>query len=145
MRSGLEKNDYTENQNKILMCSFLAKLYNYKLITSEVIFSSLYMILIYHPDYNFGKREFTLDNALDKPSNVFRILMVVIILDNCGVYLTEGNKKEKLMEFIHFLQIYILTKVLFISNTSLENHSFRRGEQNYKLLRAVIPKFTYLQ
>ena len=113
LRSGLEKNDYTENQNKILMCTFLAKLYNYKLITSDVIFSSLYMILIYHPDWNFGKREFSLDNTLDRPSNTFRILMVINILDTCGMYLAEGNKKEKLSEFIHFLQIYILTKVYY--------------------------------
>ena len=94
------------------MCSFLAKLYNYKLITSEIIFSELYMILVYHPDWNFGRREFTLDNPLDKPSDIFRILMVVNILDTCGMYLTEGSKKERLMEFIHFLQIYILTKVI---------------------------------
>ena len=64
------------------------------------------MIITYNPEWNFYKRELIADNPLDSPYDTFRIQMVISILDISGQYF----KKDKLDEFVHFLQIYILSK-----------------------------------
>jgi regulator of nonsense transcripts 2 len=105
-RIGLDKNDFNDNQHRILMCMLISQFYIYKLISSELVFYVSYMILTYNPEWNYYRRELIADNPLDSPYDTFRIQMVVTILDICGQYF----KKEKLDEFIHFLQIYILSK-----------------------------------
>ena len=110
IRIGLEKNDFNDNQHKILTCMLMSHFYSYKLINSDIIFYTLYMILTYNNEWNSGRREFISDNPIDLPSDTFRIQMVITILDICGSHLNSGSKKEKLTEFLHFLQLYILSK-----------------------------------
>jgi regulator of nonsense transcripts 2 len=110
IRIGLEKNDFNDNQHKILTCMLISHFYSYKLINSDIIFYTLYMILTYNHEWNSGRREFIADNPIDLPSDTFRIQMVITILDICGSHLNSGSKKEKLNEFLHFLQLYILSK-----------------------------------
>jgi regulator of nonsense transcripts 2 len=111
IRIGLERNDFNDNQHKILMCILLAQFYIHKLINSDMVFYTLYMILTYNPDWNSEKRELVVDNIYDLPTDTFRINMVMSILDICGNYFNKkGPKKDKLNEFIYFLQLYILSK-----------------------------------
>lgn len=110
IRIGLDRNDFNDNQHKVLMCILVAQFYNYKLIHSDLVFYVLYLILTYNPEWNLDRRELTADNPLDPPADTFRLQMVVSVLDICGVHLNTGMKKEKLDEFLHFLQIYILSK-----------------------------------
>jgi regulator of nonsense transcripts 2 len=69
--------------------------------------------LTYNPEWELGRRELVGDNPLDSPRDTVRIIMVVTILDNCGTAMKERNNKDKLERFIHFFQIYILSKVSF--------------------------------
>ncbi len=110
LRIGLDRNDFNDNQHKILTCMLISHFYSYKLINSDIIFYTLYMILTYNPEWNSGRREFITDNPIDLPCDTFRIQMVISILDICGNHLNAGSKKEKLNEFLHFLQMYILSK-----------------------------------
>lgn len=111
LRIGMDRNDFNDNQHKILMCLLVSYFYSFKLIHSDLLFYVLYMILTYNPEWNIGRRELILaDNPLDMPSDTFRIQMVICILDICGQHLNTGAKTEKLLEFLHFLQIYILSK-----------------------------------
>lgn len=111
IRIGLEKNDFNDNQHKILMCLLVSNFYLYKLISSDVVFYTLYMILTYNNEWNQGRRELIADNPWDLSSDTFRILMVISVLEIIGSLLnTSTNKKDKLNEFFHFLQIYVLSK-----------------------------------
>jgi regulator of nonsense transcripts 2 len=110
IRIGLDRNDFNDNQHKILMCLLCSNFYTYKLINSDLIFYVLYMILTYNPEWNSGRRELLPENPLDMPSDTFRMQMIISILDLCGQHLNTGSKKERLYEFLHFLQLYILSK-----------------------------------
>jgi regulator of nonsense transcripts 2 len=110
IRIGIERNDFNDNQHKVLMCMLISHFYSYKLITSDIVFYTLYMILTYNPEWNYGRREFITDNPLDTPTDSFRIQMIITVLDICGSILNNGPKKEKLNEFLHLMQIYVLTK-----------------------------------
>jgi regulator of nonsense transcripts 2 len=109
VRIGLDRNDFNDNQHRVWICIIISQLYCSKIIGTDMIFYVLYMILTYNPEWNFYKRELVADNPLDSPHDTFRIVMVISIIDRCGVHFT-GINKDKLDEFIHFLQIYILSK-----------------------------------
>jgi len=111
LRISLDRNDFYDNQHKILICMILSNFYREKLFNSDIIFYVLYMILTYNPDWNFGRRELLADNQLDDVSDTIRIQMVVNILEISGSILNMGTKKDRLVEFMHFLQIYVLSKL----------------------------------
>ena len=111
LRICLDRNDFYDNQHKVLICMTLSHFYVQKLFNSDIIFYVLYMILTYNPDWNNGRRELLRDNPIDDVNDTIRIQMVVTILDICGGILNMGTKKDRLVEFMHFLQIYILTKL----------------------------------
>ncbi|KAG7113270.1 Regulator of nonsense transcripts UPF2 like protein [Verticillium longisporum] len=48
--------------------------------------------------------------ALDPSDDFFRIRLVAIILETCGVYFTKGAAGKKLDHFLYFFQYYIYTK-----------------------------------
>lgn len=111
LRISLDRNDFYDNQHKILICMILSHFYREKLFNSDIIFYVLYMILTYNPEWNLGRRELLADNPLDDVSDTIRIQMVVNILEICGSILNMGTKKDRLVEFMHFLQIYVLSKL----------------------------------
>jgi len=111
LRICLERNDFYDNQHKILICMILSHFYREKLFNSDIIFYVLYMILTYNPEWNIGRRELLADNPLDDVNDTIRIQMVVIILEIAGSILNMGTKKDRLIEFMHFLQIYVLSKL----------------------------------
>ena len=110
IRIGLERNDFNDNQHKILLSNLLGYFYIYKIINTDLLYYTLYMIINFNPEWSYGRKDLIINNPLDSPVNTFRILMIITTLDICGYKLTNKNKKEKLDEFIQYLQIYILTK-----------------------------------
>lgn len=111
LRICLDRNDFYDNQHKILICMIISHFYREKLFNSDIVFYLLYMILTYNPEWNLGRRELLADNPLDDVNDTIRIQMVITILDICGSILNMGTKKERLLEFMHFLQMYVLSKL----------------------------------
>ena len=110
IRIGLERNDFNDNQHKILLSTLIGYFYLNKIINNEIVYYTMYMILLFNPDWSNGVKELIADNPLDSSVDTFRVLMIITILEICGTKLNKGKKKEKFDEFIQFLQIYILTK-----------------------------------
>ena len=109
IRIGLERNDFNDNQHKLILSIIVGNFYVHKIITSDLVFYILYMIITFNPQWSIGNKELMIDNPLDSPFDTFRIQMILKILDICGKKLLN-KKKENLDKFIEFLQMYILSK-----------------------------------
>ncbi|KAJ0982711.1 hypothetical protein J5N97_010966 [Dioscorea zingiberensis] len=103
IRLGLELNDYGMQQKRIAHMRFLGELYNYELVDSSVIFETLYLILV----FGHGTSE---QDALDPPEDLFRIRMIITLLQTCGHYFDRGSSKRKLERFLIYFQRYVLSK-----------------------------------
>jgi hypothetical protein len=110
IRIGLERNDFNDNQHKILLSMIIGYFYMNNILKTGLLYYVLYMIIQFNPFWSNGNRNLCADNILDSPLDTFRILMIVTILDIVGNKLNNKKKREKLDEFIQFFQIYILTK-----------------------------------
>ena len=110
IRIGLERNDFNDNQHKILLSMIIGYLYMNNILKTGLLYYVLYMIIQFNPYWSNGNRNLGADNILDSPLDTFRILMIVTILDIVGNKLNSKKKREKLDEFVQFFQIYILTK-----------------------------------
>ena len=117
LRINLERVDSVDNQHKMHICNVLAKFYNYKLISTDHVFFILYFIIMYFQDTRYGAMELRVDNEYDSDIDYSRILMVTNILEISGEFLKK--KDEQLNEFVHLLQMYILTKKFL--PTDIEN------------------------
>lgn len=104
IRLGLEINESRMNQRRVSMIKYLGELYNYQLIESNVIFRSLYTLLSFgcNPDGSPG--------PLDPFDSYFRVRLVCVLLDTCGMYFDHGSSKKKLDTFIIFFQCYLFKK-----------------------------------
>ena len=109
IRIGLERNDFNDNQHKLILSIIVGNFYLNKIITSDLVFYILYMIITFNPQWSEGNKELMIDNPLDSPFDTFRIQMILKLLDICGKKLLS-KKKENLDDFIEFLQMYILSK-----------------------------------
>lgn len=112
LRVCFEKNDFNDNQHKVHICFIFAHLYLNNIVDEDLIFEILYMIVTYNPEWEVGRREIVADNVLDLPRDSVRIIMVITILDNTGSRLKENKYKDVLESFVHYFQIYILSKVI---------------------------------
>lgn len=109
IRIGLERNDFNDNQHKLILSIMVGNFYLNKIIQSDLVFYILYMIITFNPQWSEGNKELMIDNPLDSPFDTFRIQMILKILDICGKKLLNKTK-ENLDKFIEFLQMYILSK-----------------------------------
>lgn len=110
IRIGLERNDFNDNQHKILLSFVMAYFYMHDIIDIKTLYQVLYMIILFNPGWSNGQRELIADNPMDSSMDTFRLLMITTILEVCGVRLGKKALKPQLDEFIQFFQIYILTK-----------------------------------
>ena len=113
VRIGLERNDFNDNQHKLILSIIIGNFYLNKIINADLIFYILYMIVTFNPQWSMGVKELIIDNPLDSPFDTFRIQMILKILDICGKKLSQSknkDNKENLNKFIEFLQMYILSK-----------------------------------
>eukprot|EP00794_Sanderia_malayensis_P006104 gene6104-6808_t len=104
IRLGMEVNNPKENQRRISTVKYLGELFNYQLVESDVIFSTLYSLI------TFGTGSDGVSSELDPPAHLFRIRLVCILLDTCGQYFDRGISKKKLDCFLVYFQCYIWRK-----------------------------------
>ena len=110
VRIGLERNDFNDNQHKLILSVIIGNFYLNKIINTELVFYILSMIITFNPQWSIGVKELIIDNPLDSPFDTFRIQMILKILDICGKKLCSPKNKENLNKFIEFFQMYILSK-----------------------------------
>ncbi|KAI0633799.1 ARM repeat-containing protein [Trametes polyzona] len=124
IRRGLETNMYSMNQRRIASTKFLGELYIYRLIGSGIIFDTLWTLVTFgHPE---GRPTPGQPSPIDMPDDFFRIRLVCVLLDTCGMCFDRGTQVRKLDNFLTFFQLYILSKsplpmdVEFMLSDSLE-------------------------
>ena len=110
VRIGLERNDFNDNQHKLILSVIIGNFYLNKIINTELIFYILTMIITFNPQWSMGIKELMFENPLDSPFDTFRIQMILKILDICSKKLCLPKNKENLDKFIEFFQMYILSK-----------------------------------
>ncbi|KAF8200931.1 transcription factor [Pholiota molesta] len=96
----------------------------YRLLSSGIIFDTLWSIVTFgHPD---GRPLPNQAIPLDMPDDFFRVRLVCVLLDTCGMCFDRGTQKKKLDNFLTFFQYYIKCKeplpmdVDFMLSDSLE-------------------------
>ena len=110
IRIGLERNDFNDNQHKLILSIIVGNFCVNKIMSTSLIFYVLYMIITFNPQWSMGVKELMIDNPLDSPFDTFRIQMILKILDICGEKLILPKNKDNLNKFIEFFQMYILSK-----------------------------------
>ena len=107
VRVGLEMNRYSQNQRRLLVVRYLAELYIFKLVDSQLIFDTLYLLLtLGHEADEAGK----LVSRIDPPSDTFRIRLVVTLLEIAGPFFDRGGLKFRLDRFLLYFQRYLFLK-----------------------------------
>ncbi|XP_066925747.1 regulator of nonsense transcripts 2-like isoform X2 [Clytia hemisphaerica] len=104
IRLGMETNVFRDNQRRLSSIKFLGEMYNYRLIDSQLIFSTLYLMLTFGACVDMSLSE------LDPPEHLFRIRLICTLLDTCGQYFDRGSTKKKMDCFLIFFQLYIRQK-----------------------------------
>ncbi|KAI9816324.1 MAG: hypothetical protein M1826_001859 [Phylliscum demangeonii] len=102
---GLEQNDFRYSQRRIAEVKYLGELYNYKMVDSPVIFDALYRLVTFGHETGTPKPDRLC--VLDLPDDFFRIRLVCILLDTCGMCFDRGAAKKKLEFFLSFFQVRI--------------------------------------
>ncbi|KAF9186588.1 hypothetical protein BGZ51_000327 [Haplosporangium sp. Z 767] len=108
IRVGMEQNNFRHNQKRIALVKFLGELYNYRMVDSPLIFSTLDTLLTTGHDQ--GRASPERPSPIDLPHDCFRIRLVCTLLDTCGMCFDHGSSKIKLDTFLVFFQMYILAK-----------------------------------
>ncbi|KAG5651203.1 hypothetical protein H0H81_009512 [Sphagnurus paluster] len=124
VRRGLEQNVYSTNQRRLAIIKYLGELYIYRLLSSGIIFDTLWSLVTFgHPDGRPVPKQIV---PLDMPDDFFRVRLICVLLDTCGMCFDRGTQKKKLDNFLVFFQYYIHCKdpmpmdVDFMVSDSLE-------------------------
>ncbi|KAJ7045615.1 transcription factor [Mycena alexandri] len=124
VRRGLEQNVYSTNQRRVATIKYLGELYIYRLLSSGIVFDTLWSLVTFgHPDARPLPNQFC---ALDMPDDFFRVRLVCVLLDTCGMCFDRGTQRKKLDNFLVFFQYYVHCKeaipmdVDFMLSDSLE-------------------------
>ncbi|THH19959.1 hypothetical protein EW146_g1328, partial [Bondarzewia mesenterica] len=124
VRRGLEQNVYSTNQRRVASMKYLGELYIYRLISSSLVFDTLWSLVTFgHPE---GHPLPLHPCPVDMPDDFFRVRLVCVLLDTCGMCFDRGSQKKKLDNFLTFFQYYVLCKeplpmdVEFMVTDSLE-------------------------
>ncbi|KAI1791335.1 transcription factor [Ganoderma leucocontextum] len=124
IRRGMESNLYSINQRRVASIKFLGELYIYRLISSGIIFDTLWTLVTFgHPE---GRPWPGQPCLLDMPDDFFRVRLICVLLDTCGMCFDRGSQQKKLDNFLTFFQLYVHCKnslpmdVEFMLNDSLE-------------------------
>jgi regulator of nonsense transcripts 2 len=133
---GMERPDTSENYRRIAVIRYLGELYNYKLIGSTSIFSTLYLLICY---------DLVTVNPLhwehlDPPHNLMRIRLACTLLKTCGDYLNHGPNKKKLNYFILYFQRYYWNKKRSSIWNNLNQFPFAIEELMEDTVRWLRPK-----
>lgn len=121
VRRGLEQNIYNYNQRRVASVKYLGELYIYRLISSGIVFDTLWTLvtfghrmLRFMPILNMLRAHFLTAEGkpfpghpchIDMPDDFFRIRLVCVILDTCGMCFDRGTQQKKLDNFLTFFQV----------------------------------------
>ncbi|KAF9897701.1 hypothetical protein BX616_005125, partial [Lobosporangium transversale] len=108
IKVGMEQNNFRHNQRRIAIVKFLGELYNYRMVDSPLIFSTLNTLI--SAGHEQGRASPDRPSPIDAPHDSFRIRLVCTLLDTCGMCFDHGSSKIKLDSFLVLFQMYILTK-----------------------------------
>ncbi|KAJ7770128.1 ARM repeat-containing protein [Mycena maculata] len=124
VRRGLEQNIYSTNQRRVATIKYLGELYIYRLLSSGIVFDTLWSLVTFgHPDARPLPNQIC---PLDMPDDFFRVRLVCVLLDTCGMCFDRGTQRKKLDNFLVFFQYYVHCKddipmdVDFMLSDSLE-------------------------
>ncbi|GAB5369539.1 hypothetical protein AAMO2058_001413700 [Amorphochlora amoebiformis] len=107
IRYGLENPDYTMNQSLLACCRFLGELYSYHMLDLQPILDTLYAIItVGHYQDEDGK----LMSKVDPPTDTYRVRLVCMLLQTCGIYFETKHEKKRLERFLVFFQRYLFLK-----------------------------------
>ncbi|XP_050094823.1 regulator of nonsense transcripts 2 [Anopheles aquasalis] len=106
IRAGLEIHDNKLAQRRVAMVKYLGELYNYQLVEATNILNTLYSII----SYGVQTMPDAPPSAVDPPGSLFRLKLVCVLLDTCGMYFTSGLNRKLLDYFIVFFQHYYWIK-----------------------------------
>ncbi|KAM0252391.1 hypothetical protein ACHAQJ_007723 [Trichoderma viride] len=104
---GLEQNDFRFSQRRVAEVKYLGELYNYRMLEHPVVFDTMYKIVLF--GYN-GPPVLGKYNPFDLADDYFRIRLVSIMLETCGMFFNRGAAGKKLDYFLSFFQYYVHTK-----------------------------------
>ncbi|KAF8941624.1 hypothetical protein BGZ58_003654 [Dissophora ornata] len=104
----LEQNNFRHNQKRIAVVKFLGELYNYRMVDSPLIFNSLDTLV--STGHEQGRASPDRPSSIDAPNDCFRIRLICVLLDTCGMCFDHGSSKIKLDSFLVLFQMYILSK-----------------------------------
>ncbi|KAH8828075.1 ARM repeat-containing protein [Flagelloscypha sp. PMI_526] len=108
VRFGMEQNVYNLNQRRVSTMKYLGELYIYRMFSSSIIFDTLWSLVTFgHPEGRPHPRQAV---PLDMPDDFFRIRLVCVLLDTCGMCFDRGTQRKKLDNFLVFFQYYIHCK-----------------------------------
>ncbi|KAH8074200.1 ARM repeat-containing protein [Cristinia sonorae] len=108
IRRGMEQNVYSINQRRLASIKYLGEVYIYRLISSGIIFDTLWTLVTFgHPE---GRPFPNQPSPIDMPDDFFRIRLVCVLLDTCGMCFDRGSQQKKLDNFLTFFQLYVLCK-----------------------------------
>ncbi|KAI0293362.1 ARM repeat-containing protein [Multifurca ochricompacta] len=108
IRRGLEQNMYSANQRRVAAVKYLGELYIYRLISSGLIFDTLWALVTFGHPKGHPLPQFPC--PIDMSDDFFRIRLVGVLLDTCGMCFDRGSQKRKLDNFLVFFQYYLLCK-----------------------------------
>jgi regulator of nonsense transcripts 2 len=119
VRRGLEQNVYSTNQRRLATVKYLGELYIYRLLSSSIMFDTLWSLVTFgHPDGRPLPGQYV---SLDMPDDFFRIRLVCVLLDTCGMCFDRGTTKKKLDNFLVFFQVSFLTLMTRSPTTCLSS------------------------
>src|ERR1700677_532978 len=99
IRVGLERNDFSQQQRRVLQMKLLGELYNYCLFESHLVFDTLYTLLFYgHPNLPLtcsGSTNMNEYLEIDLPSDWFRVRVICTLLGTCGQFFERGALKKR--------------------------------------------------
>ncbi|TRM69332.1 transcription factor [Schizophyllum amplum] len=108
IRRGLEHNIYNLNQQRVATIKYLGEMYIYRIVSSSIIFDALWSLVTFgHPE---GRPMPHQPCPLDMPDDFFRVRLVCVLLDTCGMCFDRGTQKKKLDNFLTFFQYYVHCK-----------------------------------
>ncbi len=104
----MEENIFKHNQRRVATACYLGEIYNYRLISSGIIFEQLWSFATFgHPNGRPWPGQIA---PLDAPDDYFRIRLICTLLDTCGVCFDRGALRRKLDDFLVYLNYYVLCK-----------------------------------
>lgn len=121
IRLGMQMNSREFNQRRISVIRFFAECFNFNLIDSTMLFSTLYSLLIYGINYDDITK-----SELDPPINLMRLRLVANVLHTCGNFITSSPAKKKFDCFLLYYQVglkavrySVLTQCFIYTNLAL--------------------------